>query len=172
MGFEYTDAVFTIKATEFDVDGKTVKYSRVDHAVLGALAQRANEKHGGKCWPGYSQIAEDSHFSYAAIRRSLSNLEALGFITMAENPDKQGNIYTIQLDRIKEVADKRNKRKPRGRKIDDSITFKGKTYTHTPPAEPTLNKEEFDFLDESVSPKTSPVSGEKTTTVLAAPHHR
>ena len=99
-----------------------------DHAVLMALSERAKEEHGDKCWPGYSVIAEDSHFSKSTVYRSLDNLAALGFILIADNPNKQGKIYTIQLDRIREVADTKPVKKPRGRKRK----LGGKTYYKKP----------------------------------------
>jgi hypothetical protein len=79
MGFEYTGAVFKIKVSTIDVeqDGETitVPYTGIDHAVLSALANRANNE-TGKCWPGYGLLAQDTHFSRRAVSFSRSHCSA------------------------------------------------------------------------------------------------
>jgi hypothetical protein len=103
MGFHFTDAVFNIRVTELEAeaDGKkvTLPYTGIDHAVLNALANRANNE-TGKCWPGYGLLAEDTHFSRRAVMRAAVKLEKFGLITSEFTTDRNTNTYTLHMDRL------------------------------------------------------------------------
>jgi hypothetical protein len=103
MGFDYTDAVFKIRVTtiELEQDGETttVPYTGIDHAVLNALANRANNE-TGKCWPGYGLLAEDTHFSRRAVMRAVAKLEQIGFITTEITDQRSTNTYTLHMDKL------------------------------------------------------------------------
>ena len=108
MGFNYTDAVFQIKATEFDVEKEdsteVVEYTSTDHAVLNALANRAaNET--GICWPGFGRIAKDAHVSRSSVIRSIATLGELGFIKIdPPNDERTSNTYTLNLEKLEAAS--------------------------------------------------------------------
>jgi Helix-turn-helix domain len=108
MGFDYTDIVFKIKVTTLQVedeDGKkkTVPYTGIDHAVLNALANRANND-TGKCWPGYGVLAEDTHFSRRAVMRAVAKLEQFGFISTEIPDERSTNTYTLHMCKLVAVS--------------------------------------------------------------------
>lgn len=126
MGFRYTDAAFGITATELhaeDEDGYMVSlpYTGIDHAVLLALAQRANNE-TGICWAGFGRISSDTHFSRKSVMRSVAKLEQFGFLTIEEpTEDRSCNTYRLQLDKLVAASTIPARRKPNIKRVTRTV---------------------------------------------------
>jgi DNA-binding MarR family transcriptional regulator len=150
MGFDYTDAVFQIKATEFEVEkeGSTelLEYTSTDHAVLNALAHRAAND-SGICWPGFGMIARDAHVSRSSVIRSIANLGELGFIRINSPTDERAsNTYALSIDKL--VAASMKPPKPKTKRFTNK-KLKGMKIIR----KSQVSKEELAFLDESKATK-------------------
>jgi hypothetical protein len=61
--------------------------------ILVRLADMANEKNGGGCWPSIARLAKDTGFKDRAIRGALKSLARDGHLTIDERPGKAAIYY-------------------------------------------------------------------------------
>jgi hypothetical protein len=151
MGYNYTDAVFSIKEfTQYDDENgsEPLVFTATDKAVLNALAHYANNE-TGECYPGYGRLSEVTLYSRSTVIRSIERLKEFEFITVDTNTGRGSNNYKLHMDKL--VAAGVLPPDPRGKKKSGK-KFSRKNYKRKPKV--TFNieddeKQELEFLDES-----------------------
>lgn len=69
--------------------------------VLLMLADSANEKDGGDCWPSVANICKVTHLSERTVQRKMADLETMGLIV--RNRGRNRCSYTIKIEAIRQI---------------------------------------------------------------------
>jgi DNA-binding transcriptional ArsR family regulator len=152
MAHTHTEILFDIPAFQIS-DDKTqdvLTFTRADRDVLYVLAYRARsaeQEKTNKAWPGYGEIAKRAFVSRRQVMYSIAKLARMQIITIDKRDDGGSNEYTLNVDRMTELATLKQPKSEKGRK-SGTVTYKGKTYPKRekspalPPPDDTLD--EFD----------------------------
>ena len=146
MANAYTDEVFKLRKWP---DAETAGFRSPEKAVLMALAFHA-DGNTGTCFPSNELLAEETFTSVATVTRAVAKLKEQRFFTV-DHESRNSNTYSLNIERIKEVAAlaPKRERKQGKRNGGSEISPKGKKYfsrEKSPALLPPLNStpDEFD----------------------------
>ncbi|MGO9323537.1 MAG: helix-turn-helix domain-containing protein [Terracidiphilus sp.] len=145
MANTYTDEVFKIRKWP---SAETARFRAPEKAVLMALAFHA-DGNTGSCFPSHELLAEETFTSVATVTRAVAKLKGQRFFTV-DHESRNSNTYSLNLERIKEVAAlaPKRERKQGKRDGDSKIAYKGNKYfkrEKSPALPPPSNtRDEFD----------------------------
>jgi hypothetical protein len=152
MAYTHTDILFDIPAFQV-ADAETqdiLTFTRADRDVLYVLAYRARsaeQEETNKAWPGYGEIAKRAFVSRRQVMYSIAKLARMQIISIDKRGDGDSNKYTLNVDRMTELATLKQSKSGNGRK-SGTVTHKGKKYSkrEKSPALPPPNNtpDEFD----------------------------
>jgi hypothetical protein len=153
MAHTHTDILFDIPAFKIaDVETQDIlTFTRADRDVLYVLAYRARsaeQDKTDKAWPGYGEIAKRAFVSRRQAMYSIEKLARLRIISIDNRGDGDSNEYTLNVDRMTELATLKKSKSAKSRK-NATVTPKGKKYSKrekSPAPLPALNNtpDEFD----------------------------
>lgn len=152
MAHTHTELLFDIPAFR-TTDAETqdiLTFTRADRDVLYVLAYRARsaeQEETNKAWPGYGEIAKRAFVSRRQVMYSIEKLVRLRIISIEMRGDGDSNKYTLNVDRMTELATLKKSKSEKGRK-NGTASHKGKTFSkrEKSPALPVTNNtpDEFD----------------------------
>jgi hypothetical protein len=142
MANMYTDEVFKIRSWQ---GTESAPFRAPEKAVLMALAFHA-DGNTGTCFPSHDLLADETYTSVSTVTRAVARLKELRFYTI-DHESRNSNTYSLNLERIKEVAALAPKRERKHGK-SGTVTYKGNKYfkREKSPALPPPNNtpDEFD----------------------------